>query len=139
MIDLTNIPNKRPRGQTRGQTRLVPCQPPNDCDLRSAFVLVLAAFYCENLELVTGTLACSAVLGFLSNVNVLNRVLGNVKNKFERLQNRKQLKQSVSVIHEWIHKGDKERTSRLIRLYKGMGGALSTDEEQVLCFCCCWG
>ena len=58
-VKLKDIPNprKRPRGQTRGQTRLVACQPPDDIDLRTAFVVAIAGVYCRELTLVRGTLA----------------------------------------------------------------------------------
>ena len=129
-VKLKDIPNprKRPRGQTRGQTRLVACQPPDDIDLRTAFVVAIAGVYCRELTLVRGTLACSAVLGYLSDTKVLNRIMGNVKVKFEKLHNRKHLLQAASVIHEFIHDGDEAAVTRKVLLYRSMAGDMHTNE-----------
>ena len=45
--DLTTSPSKLPRGQTRGQMRLVPCQAPNDINWQTVFIAVVAAEYCK--------------------------------------------------------------------------------------------
>ena len=47
-FDLANY--RPPKGMTRGQPKLVPLQPPNDIDLRSVFVCVCAADYCNTLK-----------------------------------------------------------------------------------------
>ena len=53
-IDLTTVsPSKLPRGQTRGQMKLVPCLPPNDINWQSVFVCVTAAEYCKQLKVHT--------------------------------------------------------------------------------------
>ena len=51
--DLTTSPSKLPRGQTRGQMRLVPCMPPDDINWQSVFVCVTAAEYCKQLKVHT--------------------------------------------------------------------------------------
>ena len=131
-IDLCDVPHpkKKPRGQTRGQMVLVPVQPPNDCDLRSVFVLVLAAIYCIELNLVDGTLATSAVLGYFNTTTVLNRILGNVRTKFEKLSNRKHLLTCAGVIHSWIHEGGTQATKNKIKLYRELGASLKDDDEK---------
>ena len=128
-------PRKRPRGQTRGQARLVACQPPNDIDLRTAFVVGVAGAYCMELKLIKGTLACSAVLGYLSDTKVLNRILGNVKVKFEKLHNRKHLHKAAGDIHEFIHDGDESDVRRKVLLYRNMAGAMHSNE--VTHWICC--
>ena len=52
-FDLTASPSKLPRGQTRGQTLLVPCLAPNDINWQSVFVCVTAAEYCKQLKVHT--------------------------------------------------------------------------------------
>lgn len=108
----------------------MPLQPPNDCDLRRVFILFLAAAYCVDLNVDTGTIACDAVLGFFQQRHVLNRILGNMKNKFEKLGNRPHLQKSASVIHHWVHEGDAEAVNEKIKLYREMGGNLSTEVEK---------
>jgi hypothetical protein len=135
-VKLEDLPNprKRPRGQTRGQVRLVRCQPPNDIDLRTAFVLCVAGVYCAELALVNGTLACSAVLGYLNSPKVLNRVMGNVKVKFEKLHNRSHLLKSAAVIHGFIHDGDAAAVKRKVLLYRSMAGAMHSNEESEMAY-----
>lgn len=122
--------HKRPRGLTRGQIRLVACQPPDDIDIRTAFVLAISAVYCEELKCVQGTLACSAVMGYLGSYKVLNRIMGNVKVKFEKLQNKKHLLKAAEPIHDFIHSGNDEDVKRKVLLYRNMAGPMHTTEEK---------
>ena len=127
-------PHKRPRGQTRGQLRLVRCQAPNDIDLRSAFVVAVAAIYCRELKLIPGTLSSSAVLGYMSNDRVLNRIMGNVKIKFEKLHNRSHLLHSAGILHDFIHDGNAEDVKRKLLLYRNMAGDMSTNEDSEMAY-----
>ena len=129
-VKLADVPNprKRPRGQTRGQARLVACQGPDAIDLRTAFVVAVAGVYCQELKLIQGTQACSAVLGYFANPKVLNRIMGNVKVKFEKYHNRKHLLQAAGAIHEFIQAGDEAAVKNKVMLYRSMAGAMNTNE-----------
>jgi len=94
----------------------------------------VAAVYCKELALVNGTLACSAVLGYLNSPKILNRLMGNVKIKFEKLHNRQHLLQSVTVIYQFIHRGDAAAVKRKVLLYRNMGGAMRTNEESEMAY-----
>ena len=102
--------------------------------MRSAFVVFLGAVYCRELKLVPGTLACSAVLGALQVPKLLNRIMGNVKTKFEKLQNTNHLVRSVSVLHAWVHTGPPADVKHKVALYRNLGGAMDTDEAREMAF-----
>jgi hypothetical protein len=91
-------PVKKPRGQTRGQVRLVPAPAPYNHDLRSVFIVSAASSYSLRLNPppVTGTLAQAAVLGHFHEDHVLKQLLANVKTQLYRLSNRRLIRLSTT-------------------------------------------
>ena len=100
---------ERPRGQTRGQTTLVPAPAPNDYDLWSVFVVVSATLYLRELKPspVRGTLATVTVLGYFSQEKPKLKLLANIKTQLYRVTNRPLLQTccKTSGLHQWIHAG----------------------------------
>jgi hypothetical protein len=129
-IDLATSPSKIPRGQTRGQMRLVPCQPPNDIDWQSVFVCVVAAEYCKQLKVPDGTMATTAVLMFLRQRRVLSKILGNLRTMMEKVANKLYLTTCIGTIYGWVREGDLADKRKKLAIIRELGGDLSTDLEQ---------
>ncbi len=134
--DASSSPLRRPKGQTRGQIRLVPLLPPNDIDLRSVGVLVISAAYCFLLRprVLDGSLASSAVLGFLNKNEILEKILGNMKTKFERLANRKHLMKCAGVLHAWVREGSDADKKIKLELFRNLGGDFQSDMSQHMAY-----
>ena len=129
-------PVKRPRGQTRGQTRLVPAPAPHNHDLRSVLIVAAAASYCQRLNPspVKGTLAETAVLGYFSTDKVLSKLLGNVKTQLYRLSNRPLLKESIGVIDKFVNTGTDEEKNRKLALFRTLGDEFDDDVAQEMAY-----
>ena len=125
------VTKRKPKGQTRGQSRLIRLKGDNEYDLRSVCVLVISAAYCQFIRGVPNeSVAGTAVLGFINEHKVLDKILGNMKSKFERLGNRKYLQECAGGMHAWLREGSDEEKTKKKELLRSMGGDLKTDLEK---------
>ena len=125
------VAKRKPKGQTRGQSRLIRLKGDHEYDLRSVCVLVISAAYCQFIRGVPNeSVAGNAVLGFINEHRVLDKILGNMKSKFERLGNRVYLQECAGGMHAWLREGSDEEKTKKMELLRSMGGDLKTDLEK---------
>ena len=107
-MDSTQYTPQKRKGHTKGQIILIPLQPPEGPqDLLHTFLLVVAAAYCCYLdpEVEDGTVASSAVLGFLTEKRVKTKLLLQCKTRMHRLVHRGMISSCAQGLNEWVREG----------------------------------
>ena len=121
-------------GHTRKQIRLVPLQPPEGpVDFFPVFLIVVASFYLKYIDpqVEDGTVASTAVLGFLKKKKVAIKLLANIKTKINRVTCKTLICKCSRALYNWVREGNVETRLKFVRTLADPGDKFPIKGEPV--------